>query len=46
MSKHHVYLAQVNNQYGDNVFLPYSVGMVQSYCQTIEAIAFAKGGEG
>lgn len=37
--KHNVYLAQVNNQFGNNVFLPYSVGLIQAYCQTIAPIA-------
>ena len=29
-----VFLAQVNFRYGDNVFVPYSVGSIQAYCQT------------
>ncbi len=33
-----VYLAQVNNQYGKNVFLPYSVGLLQAYAQKIPAV--------
>jgi radical SAM superfamily enzyme YgiQ (UPF0313 family) len=33
-----VYLAQVNNQFGLNVFLPYSVGLLQAYAQTIPEI--------
>ncbi len=28
-----VYLAQVNNSYGRNVFLPYSVGLLQAYAE-------------
>mgnify|MGYP001559735093 CR=1 FL=1 len=32
--KQNVYLAQVNYQYGNNVFIPYSVGMLQAYAQT------------
>lgn len=36
--KHNVYLCQVNNKYGNNVFLPYSVGLIQAYCQTIPEI--------
>lgn len=36
--KSNIYLVQVNNQYGNNVFLPYSVGLVQAYCQTIKEI--------
>jgi len=35
---HNIYLVQVNNRFGDNVFLPYSVGLVQSYCQSIPRI--------
>lgn len=33
-----IYLVQVNNTYGLNAFLPYSVGLLQSYALTIEAI--------
>lgn len=33
-----VYLAQVNNSYGRNVFLPYSAGMLQAYAQSIPEI--------
>ena len=33
-----VYLSQVNYAYGNNVYLPYSVGMLQAYCQTIPDI--------
>ncbi|MBC8281274.1 MAG: radical SAM protein [Chloroflexi bacterium] len=33
-----VCLVQVNYQYGNNVFLPHSVGLVQAYCQTIPQI--------
>ena len=36
--KLNVYLAQVNYRYGDNVFLPYSVGVLQAYCQRNEII--------
>lgn len=36
--KHNVYLAQVNNAYGDNAFLPYSVGLLQTYATTIPVI--------
>ena len=36
--KHNIYLCQVNNQYGNNVFLPNSVGMLQAYCLTIDKI--------
>lgn len=39
MTKRNVYLCQVNNQYGDNVFLPNSVGMLQAYCLSIEVLA-------
>mgnify|MGYP001594940855 CR=1 FL=1 len=31
-----VYLVQVNNTFGDNCFLPYSVGLIQAYCQSLE----------
>lgn len=33
-----VYLAQVNHAYGRNVFLPYSVGLLQAYALTIPEI--------
>ncbi len=33
-----IYLAQVNYQFGRNAFLPYSVGIIQAYCQTIKVI--------
>jgi len=33
MTKRAVYLAQVNHAYGDNFFLPYSVGLLQAYAQ-------------
>lgn len=33
-----VYLAQVNNSYGDNAFLPYSVGLLWSYSMTSDAV--------
>lgn len=39
VTKHNIYLCQVNNRYGDNVFLPHSVGMLQAYCLTIKEIA-------
>lgn len=32
--RHNVYLVQVNNSYGDNAFLPYSVGLLQTYALT------------
>lgn len=41
MSKRAVWLCQVNNTYGRNAFLPYSVGLIQAYCQTDPAIAAA-----
>jgi len=31
-----VYLVQVNERYGDNVFLPFSVGLIQAYCQSLD----------
>ena len=37
-NKHNVYLAQVNNSYGRNAFLPFSVGLLQSYALTNEII--------
>lgn len=36
--KRKVYLAQINNSFGNNVFLPYSVGLLQAYAQSIEEI--------
>lgn len=33
-----VYLSQINHAYGKNVFLPYSVGLLQAYAQTIPEI--------
>ena len=36
--KYNVALVQVNYQYGNNVFLPHSVGLVQAYCQTVPEI--------
>lgn len=33
-----VWLAQVNNKYGDQAFLPYSVGLLQAYAQTLPEI--------
>lgn len=38
MTLRNVYLAQVNYQFGRNAFLPYSVGIIQAYCQTIPII--------
>ena len=38
MSKYNIYLCQVNNRFGDEVFLPYSVGVIQSYCQQFDVI--------
>ncbi len=37
-TRSNVYLAQVNYRYGDNVFMPYSVGSMQAYCQTVPEI--------
>lgn len=37
-AKNNVCLVQVNYQYGNNVFLPHSVGLIQAYCQTIQQI--------
>jgi len=39
--KRNIYLVQANHQFGNNVFLPYSVGLIQAYCQTIPEIAEA-----
>ncbi len=36
--KHNVYLCQVNNKYGNNVFLPYSTGIIMSYCLSLDKI--------
>jgi radical SAM superfamily enzyme YgiQ (UPF0313 family) len=36
--KKNVYLCQVNNTYGNNVFLPYSTGIIMAYCLSIERI--------
>jgi putative methyltransferase len=33
MSQRNVYLVQVNNNFGNMAFLPYSVGLLQAYCQ-------------
>jgi len=38
MIKKNVYMCQVNNKYGNNVFLPYSTGVITSYCLTIPRI--------
>jgi putative methyltransferase len=37
--KHNAYLVQVNVQYGANVYLPYSVGLLQAYAQSVKEIA-------
>lgn len=39
--KKQIYLVQVNNSFGRNAFLPYSVGMLWSYCKENDAIADA-----
>jgi len=36
--KHNVLLSQVNYRYGDNVFVPYSIGTIQAYSETIPGI--------
>src|SRR3989338_1070563 len=36
--KHNVYLVQPNFRYGDNVFVPYSVGSIQVYAESISEI--------
>lgn len=38
MNMRNVYLAQVNHSYGRNVFLPYSVGLLQAYALTTQEI--------
>lgn len=38
MTKRNVYMCQVNNKYGNNVFLPYSTGILTSFCLTIDQI--------
>ncbi|MDD2757943.1 MAG: cobalamin-dependent protein [Patescibacteria group bacterium] len=38
MEKRNVYLGQVGDKYGNNVFLPYSVGMIASYCLSIDGL--------
>ncbi len=37
-TRHPVLLAQVNYHYGDNVFVPYSVGSLQAYAETFSEI--------
>lgn len=39
--KRNVYLVQVNNSYGKNAFLPYSVGLLQSFALTNNLISDA-----
>lgn len=36
--KRNVLLAQANYRYGDNVYIPYSAGRLQAYCNTLEEI--------
>lgn len=36
--KHNVYLSQISTQYGESLFLPYSVGLLQAYAQSIPAL--------
>lgn len=38
MSKYNVYMCQVNNTYGDNVFLPYAAGIIVAYNKAIRHI--------
>ena len=35
---HNVSLIQVNYKFGNNVFLPYSVGLIRAYCESIPVI--------
>jgi radical SAM superfamily enzyme YgiQ (UPF0313 family) len=37
-TKYNVYFIQPNYRYGDNVFVPYSVGSIQAYAETIPEI--------
>jgi hypothetical protein len=39
MRRARVYLAQVNHQYGDNVFLPYSVGLLWAFARQDPEVA-------
>jgi len=41
VTRRNVYLAQVNNNFGDMAFLPYSAGMLQAYCRTQSDISEA-----
>ena len=36
--KHSIVMIQVNYQYGSNIFVPYSVGSIQAYAETIPEI--------
>ncbi|MBU2578474.1 hypothetical protein KKA69_06680, partial [Patescibacteria group bacterium] len=36
--KHSVVMIQVNYQYGNNIFVPYSVGSIQAYAETVPGI--------
>lgn len=36
--KYNILLTQVNYQYGNNVFVPYSIGSIQAYSETISEI--------
>ncbi|MBT3926416.1 MAG: hypothetical protein HOM52_14505 [Rhodospirillaceae bacterium] len=38
-AKRNVYLCQVNHNFGNQAWLPYSVGSIQAYCQNNEEIA-------
>ena len=37
-AKRNVYLCQVNHQFGNQAWLPYSAGMIQAYCQRNDEI--------
>jgi putative methyltransferase len=41
VARRNVYLCQVNHRFGDQAFLPYSVGMVQAYCAQFDEITDA-----
>ena len=36
---HNVALVQVNYKFGNNVFLPHSVGLIRAYCESIPEIS-------
>ena len=38
IQKKNIYLCQVNHTFGNQAWLPYSVGVIQAYCETISEI--------